>query len=86
MSDPWIVNSYKNIAIIKIAENKFCVQRVKKLLFGITQTRYFVMNRLGTDFMFDNLADEITIADYERAKYIFDCNCIKMGMLLRGKQ
>lgn len=81
---PRFVAQFENysIALIELAPNKFCVRKRWKGFFTrkIRQS-YFCMNRNGTDLLFDSLCDEITVADKERAVYVFNANLVKEGWL-----
>lgn len=80
MSDPTIYKSFKNLDLIKISDDKYCVAYNDKTLFGKKRQRYYLMRYNGTDFLY-NEVNALTVADFERAEYIFNCNAIMMGKL-----
>lgn len=76
-----IVESYETIDLIEVAPAKFCVRLRYRGLIPRWKACFYVFNRNGTDYTFDSLCTEITIGDFERARYIFNCNALKRGKI-----
>lgn len=75
------VKEFKNIKLIQIHGDSYCVQRTYKNWLGKIKVDYYLTCRNGTNFTSTALSDCVTIDTLERCEYIFNANCIQMGAL-----
>lgn len=76
-----IIETFKNIELIRVSEDRYCVRKKSKFLF-FKSTRFANLDLRGTGLFISNtIIEGITISNYQRAKYIFDCNCLTMGSI-----
>lgn len=60
--------------LIEIDKENYCIQKTYKILF-FNFVRFANINTNGTDiFVTKSLINNVTISDYNRAKFIYDCN------------
>lgn len=76
-----VIKKYKNISLIKIDENNYCVQREYKNLLRQNKIDFYCLNRNGLTFTYDSLCNNITIGEYERCNVVCNANCIMKGLL-----
>lgn len=76
-----IRKTFKNIDLIEITEDSYCVRRRYKSLFGKWKHDYFCLDRNGTNFTHDGLFSPVTVGNVGRADYVFRCNAIVLGAI-----
>jgi hypothetical protein len=72
-----IIATKGNISLIKISTGNYCVRKaVPSKWFRASSHEFFNLNIRGTDLTADCLISGITVGDFERCNYIFNCNTI----------
>lgn len=77
-----VIEKFKHIELIEIAsEELYCVRRTYKNWLRQTKQDFYVLDRRGTDFTYQDLYAPVTVGTYDRCLYVFRANAIKAGVI-----
>lgn len=74
-----IIDTFKNVDLVQITEDRFCVRRRFKSFFGKDKIDYFCLNLNGIDLTFDSICTGITVGSFERCRHVFNANALRLG-------
>jgi hypothetical protein len=75
-----IVKTFKNIDLIKVDADRYCVRkRSKSWLLKRDVTEYFQLNVNGTTHTWPRLVEDLTLSDIHNATRVFNSNAIQLG-------
>lgn len=76
-----VLKTFKNIDLIKVGNDQYCVRRRYKSLFGRDKAVYYILDRNGTDFTDTSLFAPVTISELSRAEHIYNVQTLKLGII-----
>lgn len=76
-----ILKTFKNIDLIEVSEDNYCVRKRYKNWLGKDKVTYFCLYINGTTYTHDTIAASITLGDLESALLVFNANSVQLGAL-----